>query len=73
MALAATNVQPAGANCKRHDAPALVGRPRRFSAGPKPGAASFTLELGGLAVQKLVIRAARMPTHESLFPDAAEP
>jgi hypothetical protein len=25
------------------------------AAGPKPGAASFTLELGGLAIQELLI------------------
>jgi hypothetical protein len=43
------------------------------AAGPKPGADSFTLELGGLAVQELVIEAARTRVPESLFPDTAEP
>jgi hypothetical protein len=43
------------------------------AAGPKPGADSFTLELGGLAVQELVIDAARTRIHDSVFPDAAEP
>jgi hypothetical protein len=62
-----------GANCTRRDADFLVGRPSRFSGGPKLGAASSSVELGGLAVQELVIEAARTRTHESLFPDAAEP
>jgi hypothetical protein len=60
--------------------PASAMTPRRLwvdpggsAAGPKPGADSFTLELGGLAVQELLIRAARMRTHESPFGDAAEP
>jgi hypothetical protein len=73
MALAATNVP-------RREQTASAMTPRRLwvdqggsAAGPKPGAASFTLELGGLAVQELVIDAARTRTYESLFPDAAEP
>jgi hypothetical protein len=47
--------------------------PGGSAAGPKPGAASFTLELGGLADQEHVIDAARTRIRESLFPDAAEP
>jgi hypothetical protein len=43
MAVAATNVQSAGANCNCHDAATLGEVPSRFSGGTKPGRDSFTL------------------------------
>jgi hypothetical protein len=59
------------ATSTRRDAGFLVGRPRRFSAGPKPGAVSSSGELGRRLSLGLLLRRENKPIHPSQVEDKA--